>query len=77
MKINLLFFGSLSTIIGSNSLTIEHITDTESLQLMLFEQFPALASATFIVALNNEVIQSNMLIKPGDTLAFLPPFSGG
>jgi len=77
MSINLLFFGQLSTLVGSNNMTIENIVDTESLQLFLFEKFPEMENAKFVIALNNEVILKNTVINIGDTLAFLPPFSGG
>ncbi|MCF8341967.1 MAG: MoaD/ThiS family protein [Chitinophagaceae bacterium] len=77
MSINLLFFGQLSTLVGSNNMTIENIVDTESLQLYLFEKFPEMANAKFVIALNNEVILKNTVVNIGDTLAFLPPFSGG
>jgi len=77
MSINLLFFGQLSALTGSNSITVENIEDTESLQLYLFEKFPEMANIKFAIALNNEVILKNTVINNGDTLAFLPPFSGG
>jgi molybdopterin converting factor small subunit len=77
MSINLLFFGQLSTLVGSNNMTIENIVDTESIQLYLFKKFPEMENAKFIIALNNEVILKNTVINIGDTLAFLPPFSGG
>jgi len=77
MSINLLFFGQLSALTGSNSITVENIEDTESLQLYLFEKFPEMANIKFAIALNNEVILKNTVINNGDTLALLPPFSGG
>jgi sulfur-carrier protein len=77
MSINLLFFGQLTAITGSSSITLENIKDTESLQLYLVEKFPEMAHSKFVIALNNEVIQKNASIIDGDTLAFLPPFSGG
>jgi molybdopterin converting factor small subunit len=77
MSVNLLFFGQLSALTGSSSITVENIEDTESLQLYLFEKFPNMANVKFAIALNNEVILKNTVINIGDTLAFLPPFSGG
>jgi len=77
MTTNLLFFGQLTTIIGSNNMTIEDIKDTESILLYLVERFPEIRNAKYVIALNNEVIQNNTVLKEGDNLAFLPPFSGG
>lgn len=77
MSIKLLFFGKLAALTGLNSMNIENIKDTESLQLYLFKKFPEMENTKFVIALNNEVIQQNTFINNGDTLAFLPPFSGG
>lgn len=77
MTTNLLFFGQLTTIIGSNNMTIEDIKDTESILLYIGERFPEIKNAKYVIALNNEVIQNNTVLKEGDNLAFLPPFSGG
>jgi molybdopterin converting factor small subunit len=58
-------------------MTIEDIKDTESILLYLVERFPEIRNAKYVIALNNEVIQNNTVLKEGDNLAFLPPFSGG
>ena len=75
--INLLAFGQLVDITGQNAWQMEDIADTDQLNTILVEKYPALAQSKFLVAVNMEVIRGNALLKPGDVVALLPPFSGG
>jgi len=76
-KINLLAFGQLTDITGQSTWEMEDITDIDQLKTILIEKYPALAQSKYLVAVNMEVIRGNAILKPGDAVALLPPFSGG
>ncbi len=76
-KISLLAFGQLTDITGHSAWEMEDITDTDQLKTILSEQYPVLAQSKYLVAVNMEVVRGNVLLKPGDKVALLPPFSGG
>ena len=70
-------FGQLSDVIGSNSLEVNGITNTDDLIKNLQLQYPALADSKYRVAVNRNIIQSNTELQTGAEVALLPPFSGG
>lgn len=77
MKTEILFFGQLTEITGSDAIEVEAVEDLGMLRNKLEAQFPALAGARYLVAVNQEVVRDNRKIAPGDQVALLPPFSGG
>jgi molybdopterin synthase sulfur carrier subunit len=77
MSIEVMFFGQLTDITGSSKISVEDVTDTDSLKQKLFQQFPSLSAAKFRVAVDNKLINDNMRIEQGAKIAFMPPFSGG
>jgi len=70
-------FGQLSDVIGSNSLEVNGITNTDDLVKNLQLQYPALADSKYRLAVNRNIIQSNTELQTGAEVALLPPFSGG
>ena len=77
MEINLLAFGQIAEITGKSSWKMVGIKDTNTLIEKLEEQFPALVKTNYSIAVNKKVIQENTAINENDTIALLPPFSGG
>ena len=77
MEINLLAFGQIAEIMGKSSWKMVGIKDTNTLIEKLEEQFPALVKTNYSIAVNKKVIQENTTINENDTIALLPPFSGG
>mgnify|MGYP003513190733 FL=1 len=77
MEINLLAFGQIAEITGKSSWKMAGIKDTNTLIEKLEEQFPALVKTNYSIAVNKKVIQENTTINENDTIALLPPFSGG
>jgi molybdopterin synthase sulfur carrier subunit len=77
MQVKVLFFGSLTDITGCSSLDIADILDTEQLQQQLAAQYPALAKAKYGLAVNKRMITGNTQLQQQDTVALMPPFSGG
>ncbi len=77
MEINLLFFGQIAAITGKSIWKIEGVKDTVALIESLEKQFPDLVKRNYSIAVNKKVIQENIVISDKDTIALLPPFSGG
>lgn len=76
-KITLLAFGQLTDITGQSAWEMEDISDIDQLRDILIEKYPVLAQSKYLVAVNMEVVRGNVILKPGDVVALLPPFSGG
>jgi molybdopterin synthase sulfur carrier subunit len=77
MEINLIAFGQIAEITGKSAWKMDGIKDTNELMKNLESQFPALSTKSFSIAVNKKVIQENTRINENDTIALLPPFSGG
>jgi len=77
MEINLLAFGQIAQITSKSAWKISEVKDTNSLIKKLEEEFPSLVKMKYSIAVNKKVIQENTTINDKDTIALLPPFSGG
>ena len=77
MKINVLFFGMSADITGKSKMEFTDVNDTDSFRKLLLEKYVGLNKNHFIFALNKKVIKENTRLNDGDTIAVLPPFSGG
>lgn len=77
MTITLLFFGSLTDITTADKTEVQDIADTDSLKKELDKRYPALTGAKYFLAVNQELMESNCFLCDGDTVALMPPFSGG
>lgn len=77
MEINILTFGLITEIISESDLKVSDVNSTDELTKKLMDLFPKLTSETYVIAVNKKVIQNNTELKNGDTVALLPPFSGG
>ena len=77
MKVNILLFGQLTDITGTETISMDDIIDTNSLVEILQQTYPALLNSKFVVAVNKKVISANTLLTDNCTIALLPPFSGG
>ncbi len=77
MEINLLAFGQIADITGKTAWTMSGIHDTEQLQTALAEAYRYMAGVAYSVAVNKTIVREKTTLQPGDTVALLPPFSGG
>ncbi len=77
MEIEIISFGQIAEFINPQKIDIAGITDTESFKQYIENQFPALKSMKYKLALNKNIVQENMEIKNPATIAIMPPFSGG
>lgn len=77
MEIQLLAFGQIAEITGKSTWEMDGIKDTNELIKKLEELFPVLDKTNYSIAVNKKIIQENTTINENDTIALLPPFSGG
>ncbi|MEO6671027.1 MAG: MoaD/ThiS family protein [Ferruginibacter sp.] len=77
MKIQVEIFGQLTDITKDKTVEITTVEDTDGLLQKLYEQFPALRSASFVIAVNNNLIHGNTGLENNNTVALMPPYSGG
>jgi len=77
MGIKVLFFGSVTDITLVTEMSLELCADTDALVKELLSRFPALGNKKYFLALNQQVVHENCPLKQGDTIALMPPYSGG
>ena len=77
MEINIIAFGPIVDLTGRQAWKISGIKNTDELMRKLAEQFPSLPKINFIIAVNKNIIFKNTELNPNDTVALLPPYSGG
>ena len=77
MAIEILFFGSLVDETTVSSIHLDTYSDTDTLKIYLEQQYPTLQSAKYFMALNLQMLQNNSKLVSGDSIACMPPFSGG
>ena len=77
MNLKILFFGQLADITGTQEMEIMNVKDSDSLQNKLSDEFPEMKGLQFSVAVNKKTVTENTILKDGDIVAILPPFSGG
>jgi len=77
MEIRLLSFGQVTDITGKDTLKISDVKNTDELNQFLAKAWPQLESIKYSIAVNKKIIQENTQLHDQDTVAILPPFSGG
>lgn len=77
MKVKL--FGKTKEIIGSSELIItDDLTCVADLKTHLIQQYPELEDLSYLaIAINETYAEDDTLIGINDTVALLPPVSGG
>ena len=77
MEVRILIFGSLTEIVGSNSILFPLEKDSHSLLEKLNSTYPLLKEKKFEIALDKKIIHENTPLHSSSEIALLPPFSGG
>lgn len=77
METNVLVFGQITDITGENHIKISGVADTNGVIHLLHKNYPQLQSLEYSIAVNKKIIRENTPLKNNDTVAILPPFSGG
>ena len=76
-EINIMLFGQLAQLAGKDRIVLSGINDTLQLREEMNEMFPALEKIEYAIAVGKKIMHENAMIAEGDTVALLPPFSGG
>ncbi len=77
MPIDILIFGQLTDITGTNRLSLPGVADTSSLIDELNRKYPGLKDVKYRIAVDKKIITDNIVITEHSTIALMPPFSGG
>lgn len=73
----IIFFGRLAEIAGSQKIEVESINNTHELSHLLEARYPGLAGVRYMIAVNKQLVAEHTLLQGNETIALMPPFSGG
>ncbi len=76
-EINIILFGQLAQLAGKDRVMLSGINDTLQLREEVNELFPALQNIDYAIAVEKKIMHENAMVADGQTVALLPPFSGG
>jgi molybdopterin synthase sulfur carrier subunit len=76
-NLTVLFFGQLAEVTGTNSVNLPDTCDTDTAKKKILKLYPLLKHYTYLTALDKKIIVDNKALNDNQTLAFMPPFSGG
>jgi len=77
MDINVLFFGVLAEVAKTGFKHYRNIGSFSDLRLRIEDEFPEMVHYNYRISVNNELLNSDPVLKDGDEVAFMPPFAGG
>lgn len=77
MEIEIISFGKIADFLQNQQLKLEGVVDTEQLSKHIETKFPQLTSMKYKLAVNKKLVQTNTKINNNDSVAIMPPFSGG
>lgn len=79
MTVKLLAFSRCVEAVGAPVISWDVVegTTVEGLLSNLIERYPKLSGMKVVIAVNQEVALSNVIIQAQDEIALLPPVSGG
>jgi len=80
MKIQLLFFGIATDLVGENSknFKLAENATVKALKEALINDYSALKNMEdFAIAVNEEYAEDGLVLKENDVVAIIPPVSGG
>lgn len=80
MKIQLLFFGITTDLVGESSILfkLNNSVSVNELKEQLKITYPTLKNIhEFAIAVNEDYANDDLVLKEGDVVAIIPPVSGG
>jgi molybdopterin converting factor small subunit len=75
MAIRIESFGQLSEITGKEFEA--DVKDTDQLTALLRDQYKVPGNIKYMLAVNRKLVTANTALNATDTVALLPPYSGG
>ncbi|MNK22338.1 Molybdopterin synthase sulfur carrier subunit [compost metagenome] len=77
MEIEIISFGKTTEFLAQQRMKVIGVSNTNELIEYLETTYPMLKQMKYKLALNKVIIQQNTNISENDTIAIMPPFSGG
>ena len=77
MMVNVLIFGPLKDVTGTDRCQLTDVYDTDEMIRRLNDTYPGMSEKVYLVAVQNDIIQGNTELRDNLTVALLPPYSGG
>lgn len=80
MKINVLFFGVTTDLVNTTAvdLNVDKAMAVLEFKLVLKSKYPQLENLdTFAIAVNEVYADDSLVLQENDTIAIIPPVSGG
>jgi molybdopterin synthase sulfur carrier subunit len=77
MQVKVLFFGVLSEVTGSDCRYYKDVGSTDDLRYRIMDEYPEIEHYNYRLSLNNEIVDSDILLTDSDEVALLPLFAGG
>jgi len=80
MKIQLLFFGITTDLVGESMLhlSVKETTTIKELKSLLIQKYEGLKNINdFAIAVNEDYATDDIVLKESDVVAIIPPVSGG
>lgn len=74
---DILVFGQLREVVGHSIVPVEQALDSDQMLKQLMERYPMLKNYSFRIAVDGKMINGNVPLVPGMSIALFPPFSGG
>lgn len=76
MKVTVLLFAQLAELFPTSTLDME-VTSWQEIIENLENKNPDFKGQQYSLAINEEIVQNDIVLKDGDIVALLPPFAGG
>jgi molybdopterin synthase sulfur carrier subunit len=77
MEIKVLFFGVLAEVTKTGFKHYRGISSFNDLKYRIQDEFPEIVHYSYVIALNNELINEYPVLNNNDEIALMPPFAGG
>jgi molybdopterin converting factor small subunit len=77
MEITVLFFGVLAEVTRTPVRQYSNVNSFTDLKLRITDDFPELIHYNYRISVNHELVNHDPLLKDGDQVAYMPPFTGG
>lgn len=77
MDITVLFFGVLAETAQTAMKHYRNISSFGDLKLRIHDDFPEIIHYNYRISVNQEIIHDEPLLRDGDEVALIPPFTGG
>jgi molybdopterin synthase sulfur carrier subunit len=77
MQVQVLIFGPLKDVTGVEKCTLKDVADTNAMVNEMNSRFPGFSKMEYLIAVEKEIVHENTLLSENNTVALLPPYSGG